>query len=237
MKSLNLLLISCLSIPAQAAFTIHAPLEITKNGRLPDGSIVFVGGTPPITPEEPEDGSCLFDISTSTLVAEIVGYGETVQINLHKGQRISNGVKGKLMMTEQNATYYEICLNGQSPLPFVPETEWANGECKYNSGLGFDAPRYWADTYDVGDPNIKLFLAAALGTYEGNGRLSFGMPGMILPSDWSFIPPSSIQMSVNGNGKITYNGYQYFKGSLRDTRQEGVEGSPTYYYEVCRNKI
>lgn len=234
MRTLNILLISCLSIPAQAAFTVNFPLELTKNGQLPDGSIVFVGGTQPVTPATPEEGSCVFDISSDTMVAEFVEYGETVQINLHNGQRIINGVKGKSMNTDQNATYYELCLNGQQPIPFVPETEWADGECKYDSGLGFDQPRYWSDTYD--GPSVKLFIAANLGSYEDNGTLSFGLPGMILPIGWEIIPPSIIQMSGNGSDKITYNGYQYFKGGLRNTRSD-IEGGPIYYYEICRNKI
>lgn len=242
MKGFILLFAMCCSLTVQAGYKIHMPLEASNDGRLPDGSIIFVGNDKPTTPETPEEVSdCEFDIS-GKLFAEIAGYGEVVEIRFYNGQQIANGTKGKEMMVQDTATYSEICMNGQAPKPFVPEAEWENGSCKYNSGLGFDSPRYWTDTYDVNDNNIKLFLMALLGSYEGHGSLSRGKPGIIFPSEWKLVDPFDVQMTqANSSKKITYNGYQYYRGQLKDTRPDTGGDEPSkrsiYYYEICRTKI
>jgi hypothetical protein len=240
MKVIILVGIYSLSFVAQAEYRIYDPLETANNGRLPDGSIVFVGGNPPITPEEPEENDCVYDIGAGTAFVELIGYGETVQIKLHKNQRISNGTRGQAMFSVETATYYELCMNNQSPIPFVPEPEWENGACKYNSGLGYDATRYWVDTYAFEDQSVKLFMFGALGSYEGNGSISTGVPGVIFPSGWLSYPRGGIQMT--NNNKIIYNGYQYYKGKLIDTREDESQDDstikrPLYFYEICRSKI
>jgi hypothetical protein len=245
MKGLFLLFVGCFSLSIQAGYRIHSPLEISNNGGLPDGSILFVGGnggTTPTNPETPEEGgesNCLYDIGTGTAYVEIAGNGEVAVAKLYNGQRISNGVKGSSMMTQMNASYYELCLNGQAPIPYVPASDWANSECKYNSGLGFDSPRHWSDTYDINDNSIKLFSGISLGEYENNGSISQGTPGAVFPNDWVLLP--SYELKMTSNGRIVYNGYQYFRGALKNSIDGPVDqngqSKPTYYYEVCRTKI
>ena len=240
MRNIFLLVLCAVSISINAEYRVNLPLEVSNNGQLPDGSIVFIDNTLPVTPEEPEASDCSFDISSSTLIVEVTGYGEVVQIQFNNGNRIVNGIKGKAMMAQMPAIYYELCMNGQQPIPFVEESEWENGDCKYNSGLGTAPPRYWIDTYDFDDHNIKLFLTAVLGTYENKSLLSLGTPGVIFPSEWIFKYP--FDMQITNNKKIIYNGYQYSKGKLIDTREEPKQDDdtiirPLYYYEVCRSKI
>jgi hypothetical protein len=218
---------------------VSLPLEVSSNGQLPDGSIVFVDNTPPVIPEEPEVSNCSYDLA-GTLFAEIAGYGEIAQVKFNKGNRIANGTRGKLMMVEANASYYEICMNGEQPIPFVAETVWENGDCKYNSGLGFDASRNWIDSYAFDDPSVKLFMSGSLGSYESRGFLSRGTPGVIIPSEWTDFPTGGIVMT--NSEKIVYRGYQYSKGKLIDTREDSDQTDPSikrdlYYYEICRSKI
>lgn len=217
-----------------ASYRIYAPLEIKNNGRLPDDSIVFVGGNDntPEVPETPESGSCLYDLGATTLFAEIVDYGDVAQVRFYNGQRISNGVKGEQMLSQGNASYYELCLNGQAPIPYVEETEWGNGECKYNSGLGLDSPRYWSEAYSLNDSSLRIFLASPIGTYENHAYLMNGTPGVVFPSEWTNV---NGELVVTTSGRISFNGYQYYKGALKNTREDS-NGRDVDFYEVCRTR-
>ena len=239
MRNIFLLVLCAVSISINAEYRVQLPLEVSSNGQLPDGSIVFIDNTPPITPEEPEASDCSFDVS-GTLFAEIEGYGEVVKIKFNKGNRIANGTRGKFMMSEANATYYEICMNGEQPIPFVAETVWENGDCKYNSGLGFDVSRNWIDSYSFNDTSVKLFMSGSLGSYENKGYLSRGTPGVIIPSEWTDFPTGGIVMT--NSKKIIYRGYEYSKGKLMTTVEDSDQTDPSikrdlYYYEICRSKI
>lgn len=229
-----------LTVSSQAAYRIYAPLEIKNNGQLPDNSIVFIGGSTPVTPEEPEEpsnGACSYDIGSSTLFAVISQYGDTAEIAFYQGQRISNGVKGQLMLSAGTASYYEICLNGQAPIPYVPEPEWENGTCKYDSGLGLDAPRYWSQRKAQNNSSIDVFYAAGLGSYEGSARLLYGSAGVAFPNDWTSNTDSELEMSSNYS--FVYNGYKYSRGALRNTKQENYNSElrDVYYHEICRIKL
>ena len=230
-----------LTVSSQAAYRIYVPLEIKNNGRLPDDSIVFVGGsgsvTPEPEPEEPSNGSCDYSVASSTLFAVISQYGDTAEIALYQGQRIINGVKGQLRFSEGTASYYEICLNGQAPIPYIAETEWENGTCKYDSGLGLDAPRYWSQAKSETNSSIDVFVAASLGSYEGNARLLYGVAGISFPNDWNVNGNNQLEMSSNHS--LVYNGYKYSRGALRNTKQDTYNSDvrDVGYYEICRTKL
>jgi len=238
-KVTTFFIFSLLTVSSQAAYRIYVPLEIKNNGSLPDGSVVFVAGNGSVTPEpeEPSSGSCSYDIASSTLFAVISQYGDTAEIPFYHGQRIINGVKGQLMLSQGTASYYEICLNGQAPIPYVPEPEWENGTCKYDSGLGLDAPRYWSQAKSQTNSSINVFVAAALGSYEGSARLINGVAGVGFPNDWSINGNNELEMSSNNS--LVYNGYQYSRGALKNNKEESYNSDvrDVYYYEICRTKL
>lgn len=78
-----------------------------------------------------------------------------------------------------------------------------------------------------------------MGEYENYGSISQGTPGAVFPNDWVLLP--SYQLKMTNNGRIVYNGYQYFRGALKNSNDGPVDqngqSKPTYYYEVCRTKI
>lgn len=118
MKRLSVLTICCFSMVAQAGFNMRVPLEIKENGRLPDGSIVFINSNNPTTPTIPEEepSDCVADVMSGTYYYIQEASGESMIFKAFNGQRISNGTRGKLVDGSAE-TYgipiYELCMNGQ----------------------------------------------------------------------------------------------------------------------------
>jgi hypothetical protein len=245
MKRLSVLTICCFSMAAQAGFNMRVPLEIKENGRLPDGSIVFINSNNPNTPETPEEESsgCLVDIMAGTYYLIQEATGESVDFKLYNGERISNGTKGKLVdgsLEMYGTPVYEICMNGQTPQPYVEPVEtWANGECKYNVIEG--PARYWTEVNNGNIVGEKVFQSAYLGSagyvsFYDNPQISF----------FNFGTLYNYGRKVNSNSQLVYSGYKYYKGKYIYSRDNGFSysdnyGGPTFtspvdYYEICRTQ-
>jgi hypothetical protein len=246
MKNIGLVLVCCLSTVAQAEYRMLMPLEVKNNGRLPDGSIVFSGANGPTTPVEPveEATDCTVDIAAGTYYLAQEEVGETLIIKAYNGQRISNGIKGKLLdgsFETYGLLVYELCMNGQLPQTYVePAETWANGECKYNT-LGEAPQRYWTEVNNGNTQGEKVFQNASLG---GSGYVSFyDNPQM---SFFNFGVLYNYGRKVNSNSRFVYNGYTYYKGkyiysivngySYSDNYGGSKFTSPIDYYEVCRTQ-
>lgn len=246
MKRLSVLTICCFSMAAQAGFNMRVPLELKENGRLPDGSIVFINGTGPTTPTTPDEGeqsNCKGDLAGGTYYMVQTATGETLDTKIYNGSQISNGSKGKLydsQYAEYGIYLYELCMNGQSPQPYTPpiaEEYWPDGSCKYNT-LGSEQSRFWVEAKE-GGVGQDMFLNSSLGDY---GYISFNSSNM---SFLNFGNLYNYGRLVNSNSKIVYDGYTYYKGKYVRTSPAGYSysenGGPTYtsdayYYEVCRKK-
>lgn len=246
MKRLSVLTICCFSMVAQAGFNMRVPLEIKENGRLPDGSIVFINSNNPTTPTIPEEepSDCVADVMSGTYYYIQEASGESMIFKAFNGQRISNGTRGKLVDGSAE-TYgipiYELCMNGQSPEPYVePAETWANGECKYNT-LGEAPQRYWTEINNANIQGEKAFQNASLGasgyiSYYDNPNVNFVNFGVLY----------SYGRKVNSNSQFIYNGYKYYKGKYIYSISNGFSysdnyGGPTFtspvdYYEICRTQ-
>lgn len=244
MKKISLVLVCCLSTVAQAEFRMLMPLEVKNNGRLPDGSIIFNGSNGPTTPVEPvEEGTdCMVDVAAGTYYLIQEATGESMIVKGINNQRISNGTKGKLAddsYAEYGMLIYELCMNGESPQPYVEPVEvWGNGECKYNT-LGTAQARYWTEVNEVDSSSQHVFLNSYIGDY---GYISFAESNM---SFLNFGTLYNYGVQVKSNSKIVYNGATYYKGKfIRSTPNSysySMNGGPvwrsdTYYYEVCRSQ-
>lgn len=244
MKKLTVLTICCFSITAEAGFNMSKPLEVKESGRLPDGSIVFINGTTtPTLPEEEDSSDCLADIAAGTYYYVQESTGESMIVKNFSGQRISNGTKGKLVdgsLEMYGIPVYELCMNGQSPQPYVePAETWANGECKYNT-MG-DAPqRYWKEINNANIQGEYAFYNASLGS---SGFVGFN-DDVVVYSNFGAL--YGYGRKVNSNSQIIYKGYKYYKGKLIYSEPNGynysdnysgvVFTSPMYIYEICRTQ-
>jgi hypothetical protein len=245
MKKISILAICCFSMAAQASFSVRMPLEINENGSLPDGSIVFTNGNTPTTPEIPAESSgCQVDVMAGTYYLVQEEIGETLTIKSVNGQRISNGTKGKLLddsLEKYGLLVYELCMNGESPQPYVkPDEIWGNGECKYST-LGDAPPRFWNEVNNANIPGESTFANASIGI--GNVFYVGSFNADVVYSNFGTL--YDYGRKVNSNSQIIYNGYKYYKGkfiySIPDAfHYIGDNGfsfkSPVYYYEVCRTQ-
>lgn len=241
MKKISLVLVCCLSTVAQAEYRMLMPLEVKNNGRLPDGSIIFNGSITPVDPVE-EGSDCKVDIAAGTYYLLQEAVGESMIVKSINNQRISNGTRGKLAddsYASAGIHIYELCMNGQTPQPYVePVDVWGDGECKYNT-LGSAQSRFWTEADDSTVSGQRVFLSSYIGDY---GFISYNASNM---NFLNFGTPYNYGLQVKSNSKVVYNGATYYKGkfirSTPGTYSHSENGgqtfvSDTYYYEVCRTQ-
>lgn len=232
------LLVSNCSI---ASYTVQIPLEITKSGPLPDGSIQFIDPSAPnnpTAPTEPEKFNCSYNLDDyDNISAYADGFhdGSYIKQTVYKGREVNNGTKGVVQFTNIGIDYAEICFDSNGPIYKVnsaDDTGWTEDDCRYNVEPANGLLYYWKEyaiSYEETIP--RAFQNASLGSF---GAISYQTSGLSFPagtvntSNGPILPDNNYKI---GRGSVIYSRGNNYLSIYTD------DGGKEYFYEVCKKTI
>jgi hypothetical protein len=250
MNFTKLFIAMCLVSPiVNAQYMGRFPLEVQNGGKLPTDSIIFIGGNnggenggeTPVDPEEPETANCEYDPNAGTAyVEQQMDDGSIYIMQLYNNQNISNGSKGGMQFEyippdygpnagAYTTRYFEICLNGNDPIPKGPEPVWADNTCRYDF-ISANQYHWWVREAPEGYSSSYQIIRYYIGISGGESLDSnINYPAGTVYTGSGYILPESEQRFTVGN-------IQYSRGALRYTRIR--DGYPTdYLYEICKTTL
>ena len=220
-----------------AEYTVNIPLEISKSGALPDGSINF--GTPsttpnnPTNPTEPEQTNCHFDL-TSNFSAYAEGYlGENYMKQVvYLGREVMNGTKGKVQFSQDGIDYAEVCFGNSTPIYKVDnneDAEWITDDCRHNMQADQGAIYYWKEIDGKDEYSTKkAFTNAVLGSL---GEINYQTSGLYFPP--GYINTSYGQIQPEDNNMIGRGSVYFYRGNF--SYSTNLPSGTEYYYFVCNH--